>query len=105
MSAFPVSFTDATFSWDRGNLDHIARHNITPEEAERVFAHGPIKIEEQNRNGEPRALYLGETDNSRILSLVATMRNQDLRVVTAWDTKRPMRIAYLKAKGREGEIA
>jgi uncharacterized DUF497 family protein len=33
---------DLVFDWDKANLAHIARHNVTPEEVEQVFANGPM---------------------------------------------------------------
>jgi len=28
------------FDWDEANVEHIARHNVTPQEIEQVFANG-----------------------------------------------------------------
>ena len=32
------------FIWDAGNIDHIARHDISPEEAEQVVENDPFDI-------------------------------------------------------------
>lgn len=32
----------AAFDWDDANVRHIARHGVTPEDAEYVLANGPL---------------------------------------------------------------
>jgi len=32
------------FQWDEANRDHIARHNISPEEFEQVIKNGPLDL-------------------------------------------------------------
>jgi uncharacterized protein len=71
------------FHWDAGNVDHIAKHGITPAEAEQVILNNPFDLELQVRNGETRIPQLGETDGGRVLVVVTTMRDELIRVVTA----------------------
>ena len=33
------------FLWDSANVNHIARHNISPEEAEQVVRNTPLDLE------------------------------------------------------------
>lgn len=37
------------FDWDAGNVKHIARHGITPEECEEAYRNGPMVIERTGR--------------------------------------------------------
>ena len=75
------------FDWDDANRDHIAQHGITPEAAEQVMLNEPLEWERQTRNNEERMQYLGETDFGRVLFVVTTIREDKLRVVTAWSAK------------------
>jgi uncharacterized DUF497 family protein len=63
------------FHWDAGNVDHIAKHGITPAEAEQVILNNPFDLELQVRNGETRIPQLGETDGGRVLVVVTTMHS------------------------------
>jgi hypothetical protein len=45
---------DALFDWDRVNLDHIAEHNVAPEEAEEAILDEPLDIGFDVINGEER---------------------------------------------------
>jgi hypothetical protein len=76
------------FDWDEANLAHIARHSVTPEEAEQVLLGFPLDMELQiadESNGEERLLQIGETAKGRILQLVTTWRDGKVRVITVWD--------------------
>ena len=53
------------FAWDEDNREHIARHAVTPEEAEEVIQNEPLDIERQLQNGARRMLHLGETARGR----------------------------------------
>lgn len=82
------------FIWDAENLSHIARHKISQEEAEQVIQNDPLDLERQILNGEERFLHLGETLAGRVLFVVATERNNLLRVVTAFPADRKARKFY-----------
>ena len=82
------------FIWDAANTSHIARHGVLPEEAEYVVLNHPLDLERQFRNGEERTYNLGETKNGRILVVVATMRKDLIRIVTAHPADRNMRRFY-----------
>jgi len=71
------------FQWDDGNIDHIAKHDVTPEEAEQVIENEPLDAGAVLRNGETRSVHLGETDAGRVLIVVVTERSSMYRVVTA----------------------
>lgn len=86
------------FLWDVGNIDHIARHDISPEEAEQVVENDPFDIARYLRNGEERLNQVGETDAGRVLVVVTTQRGEDTRVVTAHPADRDMRALYAQMK-------
>jgi predicted DNA binding CopG/RHH family protein/uncharacterized DUF497 family protein len=58
------------FDWDSGNIDHIALHDVLPQEAEQVVENDPFDVGAILRNGETRTLHLGETDSGRVLLVV-----------------------------------
>jgi uncharacterized DUF497 family protein len=86
------------FDWDSANIEHIARHNVTPEEAEQVIQNDPLDAPAELRNSEKRTLHLGETDAGRVLVVVVTARNSMYRVVTARPAKKKERAFYSKHK-------
>ena len=72
------------FDWDAANLRHLARHAISPDEAEQCYRNDPLIVEEQFISGEVRYLALGETDAVRRLAFVFTIRQDRVRFVTAY---------------------
>jgi len=96
------------FDWDAGNLDHIARHDVTREQAEQAIGGDAVDIELQiveGGNGEERLLQVGETDNGRILQLLTTWRGGKVRVIAAWDAPKQLKTYYLaEMRRRHGAI-
>ena len=96
------------FDWDDANRDHLARHEVTPQEAEEVVLGDPLDIELQTAEGsggEERILHVGETRNGRILELVSTWRYGKARIVSAWDAPRQSKLDYLaEMRRRYGDI-
>jgi uncharacterized DUF497 family protein len=88
------------FSWDPSNTSHIARHGVSPEEAEQVIENDPLDLERQIRYGEERVLHLGETSYGRILFVVVTARDENLRVVTAFPADKKSREHYSGEKAK-----
>ena len=86
------------FVWDPANIEHVARHGVLPEEAEQVIQNNPLDIERQIRNGEERILHLGETAAGRVLFVVATLREEMIRVITAFPADRRSRKIYSALK-------
>lgn len=95
------------FEWDDANLEHIRRHGVEPDEAERALSGEPLDIEmqiEEENEGEERLLQLGATETGRILQLVTTWRGENVRVISAWDAPRQLKLYYLaEMKRRYGE--
>lgn len=88
------------FSWDAANIAHIARHGVTPEEAEQVLQNDPIDLERQIQNYEERFVHLGETDAGRVVFVIVTVREDALRVVSAFPADRANRKHYLNEKAK-----
>lgn len=87
------------FFWDSGNKEHIAKHKVTPAEAEQVVSNNPIDLPLQVRNGEERIAQVGETDAGRLLVVITTMRDGLIRVVTAFPASKHFRNVYNAQKG------
>jgi len=89
------------FDWDEENIAHIARHGVTPAEAEEAFKLAPMDIAEQHHEEEVRYVQLGITANLRILLIVTTWRGDLVRVVTAYPAPPSLRALY--AEGRRND--
>ena len=87
------------FEWDRGNLGHIALHGVTLEEAEEAFNSDTLELGFDFIDDEERIDELGSTGKGRILRMVTVFRGDKVRVVTAFDAPRFLKLAYLKEKG------
>lgn len=83
------------FDWDGHNLGKIRAHHIQREEVEEALFNDPIPIYEQDVEGERRFIYYGETDAGRLLAVIVTERDDNLRVVTAYDLDASQRHDYL----------
>jgi uncharacterized DUF497 family protein len=80
--------SSVAFSWDEANVRHLARHNVTPEEAEQCYRNDPLIVEEQYESGEERFLALGENHAARRPAFVFTIRGDKVRFVTAYPMTR-----------------
>lgn len=70
----------ATFQWDDENVEHIARHNIKPFEAEEVLDDDPLIL----RIREGKYLAYGQTYAGRYLLVVFVWKSErTIRVITA----------------------
>lgn len=70
------------FEWDNGNTGHISRHNVTPDEAEEVFADDAAIF---LRSHSGRYVALGQTEAGRYLTVVYEWKSGGVvRVVTAF---------------------
>jgi uncharacterized DUF497 family protein len=65
------------FDWDSENIEHFAKHQIAPSEAEQVILNRPVDLEAELRNGEERVTQIGETDAGRILIVVSTTQGKE----------------------------
>ena len=81
------------FEWDRHNLRHIGRHQVTAEEAEQACWHHPLSL----KGRLPRYYVLGQTENGRYLNVIVEIKPFGVaRVVTARDMGAAERKRYLR---------
>jgi uncharacterized DUF497 family protein len=89
------------FDWDDANILHLARHDVTQEEAEQILENDPVDLEEQYVDGEHRFSQVGETREGRVLTIIATLRRNRIRVVTGWDSEAATKRKYFLQRGRQ----
>ncbi len=83
------------FDWDTNNIEHIARHNISPDEVETVFENALFR---KGRDG--RYLVYGTTDSGRYLFIVITVSKSGLaRIITARNMIPTEKRYYSKERG------
>lgn len=85
------------FEWDKGNFDkNFKKHKVVNEEAEQIFNNSPNFIhrdESHSTINETRYMIWGITDEKRKLSTIFTLRNNQIRIISA----RPMNIRERRA--------
>lgn len=88
------------FDWDEYNKDkNRLKHKVTQIECEEVFINDPIYFKDEKHSQiEERYLAYGETTNNRILTIVFTLRNDKIRVISARDQSKKERLIYKKYK-------
>lgn len=89
------------FEWDEGNRDkNLLKHNVTNQEAEEIFSNTPLWISEDVRHSkiERRFQALGKTNQSRLLFLSFTVRNNKVRIISARDMSKREGVVYEKIK-------
>ncbi len=87
------------FDWDKGNINkNIEKHNVTDQEAEEVFVNEPKLIleDEKHSTTEKRYMLWGTTCQDRRLTLIFTLRDKKIRVISARDMNRKERKVYEK---------
>ena len=84
-----------TFDWDDANIEHIAAHQISPEEAEEALS-DPLRIPAPayRIGGERRRAVLGSTEVGRLLFVFTTRRGNGIRMITARDATTSERRRY-----------
>ena len=85
------------FEWDAGNINKNSEsHHVTPQEAEQVFFNHPLLVADDSWHSaeERRFFVLGQTDGNRALFIAFTVRNGQIRVISARDMSRRERKVY-----------
>ena len=83
------------FEWDDANVEHIAEHDIYPEEAEDVMTDARrVNMGAYNTPTEKRRAVVGKTSGGRYLFVAFTRRQGLFRVVTARDVKESEKRLY-----------
>ena len=86
-----------SFEWDKGNIDKsLTKHGVTNEEIEQAFQNDPKVIfsDERHSQAERRYGLYGYTHKGRKLSIVFTIRDNRIRVITARSMSVKERRAY-----------
>jgi uncharacterized DUF497 family protein len=73
------------FEWDVANTEHVAQHQVRPDEAEQAMddPHA-LSVQSYDSGGEARFSLLGATVEGRVLTVIYTWRGPLRRVVTAF---------------------
>lgn len=89
------------FDWDKGNIEHIKKHNVKTEECEEVFFNKPLVINEDETHSqtEERFRVYGQTNKTRLLFVIFTIRNNKIRVISARNENRKERREFQEAGG------
>lgn len=82
------------FDWDQGNRDkNRVKHNVFDGECEEIFFNAPLLMIDDTRHSdeELRIAAFGITNAGRMLTVVFTMRQQLVRVISARDMNKKER--------------
>lgn len=96
MAKLPVPLS---FKWDRGNIEkNWRKHKVNNKEAEEIFFNKPIKIFKDVKHSqiENRFVALGGTNKKRKLYIVFTIRDRNIRIISARDQSKKERKIYEK---------
>ncbi len=96
------------FQWDAGNAEqNWVKHQVSRGETEHVFFNRPLVVVEGELRAEstPRYYALGQTDASRLLCIVFTIREGLIRVISARPMSQRERRVYEHAKKEASETA
>ena len=79
-----IDRSDAIVAWDddddpRGNVRHIAEHDLTPEEVESVLLDPTAEVDESSSSGRP--IVMGETDTGRYIVVIFEVECEDPLVI------------------------
>jgi hypothetical protein len=88
-----------SFDWDEGNsLKSGAKHAVSPQEAEQVFAYSGLVIADDVKHSQAETRYhaLGRAANGRFLHVTFTLRGggTQIRVISARTMNRKERAIY-----------
>jgi uncharacterized DUF497 family protein len=85
------------FEWDEGNATkNWEQHDVAATECEQVFFNRPLiaRRDAGHSDAEARFFVLGRTDGGRLLFVVFTIRQSNVRVISARDMTRAERQVY-----------
>ena len=74
--------------WDKGNRKHVTRHGVSVQEVEEVFQRTPYiepyLPEDADEDDEEQFRAYGTTAKGRYVTVPFTIREEDIRPITAW---------------------
>jgi uncharacterized DUF497 family protein len=85
------------FQWDDGNSGkNWYKHQVSRTETEEVFFNRPIRVAQSNGRSleEDRFAAFGQTSEGRLLTVVFTIRGDQIRVISARPMARKERRIY-----------
>lgn len=86
------------FEWDKGNIGkNFKKHGITDKESEEVFKNAPVFVSLDKKHStkeEVRYHALGQTNESKILFISFTVRENRIRIISARQASRKEREKY-----------
>lgn len=89
------------FQWDEGNAEkNWEKHRVSRFECEHLFFNEPFLVlkDEEHLQDESRYYALGQTSRNRELFIVFTIRDDQIRVISARDMSRRERRYYENVK-------
>ena len=89
-----------TFIWDKGNeRKNFEKHGVTSQEVEEVFFDPQKKLlgDKFHSGKEDRYLLIGQTKRQRLLFVVFTIQNRQIRAISARDLNKKERHLYEEA--------
>lgn len=87
------------FEWDEGNKDkNFIKHKVNNKEAEEIFFNKPFQVfpDPKHSDKEQRFVAFGNTNKGRLLTVVFTVRNNKIRVISARNQSSKERSKYAK---------
>ncbi|MBU3978419.1 BrnT family toxin [Patescibacteria group bacterium] len=86
------------FEWDKGNHDkNFKKHNISNQEAEEVFINDPkFILSDRKHSSEKEARYMlwGRTNHKKAITIIFTIRNEKIRIISCRDMHKKERREY-----------
>lgn len=85
------------FQWDEGNIEkNWLKHGVSPFECEQIFFSLPLIAYNDIKHSEEENRYyaLGNTDTNRFLFIVFTVREDQIRIISARDMNKKERQVY-----------
>ncbi len=95
------------FDWDKGNREkNLIKHKVTTSECEEVFFNTPVieEIPGNNKQGEQRYYALGITNKGKKLTIIFTVRNDKIRVISARSMSRRERKGHEQKAKKDTQI-
>ncbi|MBU1085181.1 BrnT family toxin [Patescibacteria group bacterium] len=87
------------FDWNKGNVDkNLIKHEVSVKECEEAFFNEPIVFfkDEKHSKKEKRYGIFGRTNSNRKLTIIFTIRNKKIRVISARGQSKKERRKYDK---------
>ena len=89
------------FEWDEGNITkNWEKHKVSHTECEEIFFNEPLILQKDKKHSEEELRYftLGQTNSGRLLFVVFTIREDQIRVICTRDMTKKERKRYEQIK-------